>query len=259
MAGTIPDAQWAALQKALSSDRLDAYRQETDPDYDRAVARYLFNSSLCEALYPTLHCLEVTLRNRLDAAICKRFGNRWLNNENLLNGQELRRIREAREKLELRGKVDPTHADIVSELNLGFWVALFTKPYERPGKLWPLLSTDVMSGAPRSVRTRAVFYERLDQVRNLRNRAFHYEPLWYWGDLDDHHARACEFLGWMSPEVASMAATVDRFAEIKGRGIDAYECLVEGGFICPIHNGACRHVGGPPCPSAPDSNETAPA
>jgi hypothetical protein len=259
MAGTISNAQWLELEKALSTDRLSGYRHAADADFDRAAARYLWNTALCEALYPVLHCVEVSLRNRLDQVLCRRYGANWIANAQLLGTNELRRVANAKDKLNRRGKTNPSHADVVAELNLGFWVSLFTRFYERPNRLWPAISGDVLSGAPRALRTRATFYTRLDRVRDLRNRAFHYEPLWHWADLDVHHSEAREMLEWLSPEVADLAAILDRFTEVRSRGVNAYECLVEGGFVCPIHNGACRLGNGDRCPSAPAISDDASA
>ena len=258
MTDAISEAQWLALQKALSTDRLDSYGQSSDPSHDSAVARYLWNAALCESLYPMLHCVEVSLRNRLDTALCRRFGAGWLDNTTVLQFGELARIDEARQKLAKRGNHSPAHANIVAELNLGFWVGLFTRPYERHDRLWPVLAVPVMSGAPRSERTRGVWWSRLDEIRNLRNRAFHYESLWHWVDLDDQHDRLCELLTWLSPEVAALVATVSRFPAVKSRGFDAYEGLLQGAFICPVHNAACRHMSGSQCPSATTSSVATP-
>lgn len=249
MRDAISDAQWLALQRALSTDRLDSYSHSNDLNHDSAVARYLWNAALCESLYPILHCTEVSLRNRLDSALTKRFGPSWVENATVLSPGELARVAEAREKLARRGKTKPGHANIVAELSLGFWVNLFGKSYERPERLWPALALPVMSGAPSYNRKRGVWRERLDEIRHLRNRAFHYEPLWHWSDLDDQHNRLCELLDWLSPEVATLVTTVSRFPSVKSRGFDAYEGLLQGAFVCPIHNAACRHVSGDHCPS----------
>jgi hypothetical protein len=256
MTGIVSGQQWIALSKALSTERLSSFRMPEDPDYDRAIARYLWNAALCEAQYPMLHGVEVAVRNRLDSAVMKRFGGKWLENASLLSSVELRRVSEATAKLAYRGKGSPSHSEVVAELSLGFWVALFQRTYERSDKLWPLLCGDVMSGAPKSERLRTVFYARLDEIRDLRNRAFHYEPLWYWQDLVERHSRGCDFLRWLSPEVAALVSKMDRFDEVFERGVESYECLVEGGVLCPVHNIGCRHMRDAGCPSAPGGAAT---
>lgn len=257
MTAAISAPEWDVLEAALSWDRLAAYGHVSDAGFDAGVARYLWNAALCESLYPVLHFVEVVLRNRIDEVLCRRFGEAWPKDARLLGPNELRRIASARDKLARRGKPTPSHADMVAELSFGFWVALFSRYYERPNRLWPWLSRDAMRGAPRAKRTRAEFHRRLDEIRALRNRAYHYEPLWHWPDLDDQYQRAREMLSWLSPEVAELAILLDRFEEVRMRGFDAYQCVLEGGFVCPVHNVGCRHVAGLLCRSAPRREDRA--
>jgi len=242
MTGIVSKDVWIRLEKGLSTERLSSFKQQGDTDHDTAVARYLWNAALCESLYPMLNSVEIAARNRLDLAITKRLGNKWIENAQLLSGAEIAKIDEAKNSLARRGKAAPTHSELVAELSFGFWVNLFNKYYERPDRLWPRFSNDVMSGAPKPARLRAVFLQRMSEMKQLRNRAFHHEPLWYWQDLRDQHQRGCELLLWLSPESADLLSLVNRFEEVYGRGFDAYECLVEGGWICPVHNAGCRYM-----------------
>lgn len=251
MTGVVSNDLWIRLEKALSTERLSSYSQPGDTDHDQAVARYMWNSALCESLYPMLNSVEIAARNRLDSAITHRLGDRWIENDMLLSGAEIARVSEAKDSLNRRGNAAPTHSEIVSELSLGFWVALFNKYYERPDKLWPRFSPDIMSGAPKSERVRGNFSTRMTELRQLRNRAFHHEPLWYWQDLRDQHKRGCQLLSWLSPESANLLPLIDRFEEVYERGFDAYECLLESGSICPIHNVGCRYVQSGQCGESP--------
>lgn len=259
MTGSVTNDTWIRLEKALSAERLAKYRQVKDLDSDTAVGRYLWNLELCASLYPVLHGVEVASRNRLDAVLTQRLGGRWLSNDLLLSGAEIQRVDDAKMKLAKRGVKDPTHSQLVAELSFGFWVGLFHKYYERHDRLWPRFSIDVMSGAPRAQRLRPTFYARMDEVRNLRNRAFHYEPLWYWQDLREQHDRALELLSWFSAETAEMVSRLDRFSGVLDRGEDAYECVLEGGWICPVHNAGCRYLraGCSSAPPQPDENQSA--
>lgn len=53
------------LCAAMSHERLGAYSLDTDLDSTDALARYLWNGALCIAFHPSLHVLEVALRNNL--------------------------------------------------------------------------------------------------------------------------------------------------------------------------------------------------
>ena len=64
----IQESYLAAVATALSPVRLRLGFRISPREPDSLVlARYLWNVALREALYPVLHILEITLRNRLDA------------------------------------------------------------------------------------------------------------------------------------------------------------------------------------------------
>ena len=54
------------LRRAISHERLDAYRQRGSSNDDAELfAHYAWNMALSESLYTPLQCLEVSLRNGL--------------------------------------------------------------------------------------------------------------------------------------------------------------------------------------------------
>ncbi len=59
----------ASIRKIVSSERLAPYCMTTgDTDID-IIGRYLWNTALGEALYPSLQGLEIALRNSINMAI----------------------------------------------------------------------------------------------------------------------------------------------------------------------------------------------
>src|SRR5690348_14935852 len=96
----------AGLRQAISDVRLDAYRRPGDADDLDAVARYLWNIALSEALYPTLQALEITLRNSLHLAISKHFRNAmWFDRQpSLLHQLELDKVAAAKRELQQEHK-----------------------------------------------------------------------------------------------------------------------------------------------------------
>jgi hypothetical protein len=61
------------VAQALATERLDAYRQDGAAPAV-ALARYVWNMALCEALYSPLQLAEVALRNAQHRALTTRFG-----------------------------------------------------------------------------------------------------------------------------------------------------------------------------------------
>ena len=63
----------APCVSALSRERLSGYGLPSTSEAD-ALARYLWNAALSEALYPVLQTLEIALRNSLSNAAAAQFG-----------------------------------------------------------------------------------------------------------------------------------------------------------------------------------------
>lgn len=214
------------LRKAVSHERLDGYTQRgaTGGD-DNLFTHYAWNIALSESLYAPLLCLEVSLRNNIHSVISHSYGDQtWYNIPNLLKGQEdKQRVEKAKTKLRERNK--PLEAGhVVAELTFGFWTSLFDTRYEQV--LWPRLLESVVPGIPRKIRTRAELSRRLNDIRNLRNRVFHYEPIWYWSDLQAKHDKILEFTSWLNPSMPIFTAAVDSFPRVYANGMSGFQKVI---------------------------------
>ncbi|HVG43134.1 MAG TPA: hypothetical protein VM890_00335 [Longimicrobium sp.] len=225
------------LWRLVSAERIGTYRRGTGDD-EEVLARYLWNVALCEALYPSLHFLEVALRNVVFEAAAATFplagaGGCWLEHPGILHPEEARVVRAAGQRLSRRGKpCEPGR--LVAELSFGFWTALFDVRYEQDRVLWPrLFAQKIFTHAPRQKRSRKALSPLLNRVRHLRNRAFHHEPIWHWSDLAQQHARVVELLGWMSPELRATVSAIDRFPWVHREGVAALRAQVNGVQVAP--------------------------
>lgn len=52
---------------------------------------------------------------------------------------------------------------------------------------------------------------RLSNIRKLRNRIFHYEPIWYYPDLEEQHAKVLEAINWINPAMKEFVLLIDQF------------------------------------------------
>ncbi|HYR06324.1 MAG TPA: hypothetical protein VEQ60_01070 [Longimicrobium sp.] len=218
-----------AIRKALSNERLDAYGLgRTD---DQKIANYLWNLALCESLYPALNGLEVVFRNavfdagaRIFSGISTRDVPCWLDaNPSLFDSDHEQFVVAAKQRLRDRGgALEPGR--LVAELTFGFWTSLFEVRYERNRVLWPhLFGAQLLdSSAPRSMRSRKQLSPLLNRMRYLRNRIFHHEPIWHWGDLVQHHTMAMDLIGWFSPDLRATIEPGDRFLQVHAAGSTPY-------------------------------------
>ena len=72
----------------------------------------------------------------------------------------------------------------------------------------------VFPNLPRTLRNRKLLSRRIERIRRLRNRVFHYEPIWKTPDLAQRHYQIHESLDWISPEMRSVMMLCDRFDDI---------------------------------------------
>lgn len=206
-------------KKFLSAERLDAYEARVPGDACEVVGTYLWNTALCEALYPSLQTVEIALRNSIDRAARHQFGDAWLERGDLLDSFASHRFSEARSKLARRG-IDPTSRSLVAELDFGFWTSLMNRHYDRI--LWPALIFEAFPHIPKTLRQRHPLSTRFQAIRRLRNRVFHHEPIWHWSDLPRQHDEVIEAITWMCGSWHETLLTIDRFQSTLSAGAETY-------------------------------------
>lgn len=210
------------LTQVLSTERLDAYRHRAEGNGNlNLFCHYAWNIALSESLYPTLQALEVILRNTLHDAARSHFDrDDWFDDVKVIHHRhEVGALEKARSKLR-RERKQPDAGRIIAELNFGFWTSLLDRRYEQV--LWPAIIKDAFPHMPRHDRTRSNLAKRFNEVRNLRNRIFHHEPIWYW-PLTDKHRRILDAIRWIEPAMHDLIVTVDRFPEVYADGIAPIE------------------------------------
>jgi len=213
------------LRRAISHERLDAYRQRGSSSVDTELfAHYAWNMELSASLYTPLQCLEVCLRNGIHDAATAHFNTDvWFDVPGVLLPPELHKVQEAKGAL-LKGKKQLEAGRIVPELTFGFWTSLFDVRYEKI--LWPWLLKPVVPTMPRQIRIRKNLSKRFNHIRILRNRIFHHEPLWHWRDLPDQHAELLEAIGWVNPAMKGFVVPLDRFPQVFNNGVAEYRRVV---------------------------------
>lgn len=233
----------AVLHRALSQQRLDAYRHASDADDADALARYLWNMGLASTLLPVLQVFEVTLRNAIYSTSVKLIDTSrlhmpdvpcWLDarNSTLLYAKEADEVARAKTYLGAEPR-RRTPGHLIAKLSFGFWVQLTARVYsdhraDGP-KLWPrgLPSVFPFRWPPGSRKLapdhgdREMVYKRLHEIRELRNRIAHCAPAWD-RDLAAEYERILEMLGWMSARVAQAVQAEDSFSRMLAAGPAAY-------------------------------------
>lgn len=200
------------LESALSQERISRYKELSQGNTSDAFKLYRLNVLLCERLYTPLHMLEVTLRNNIDRVLTETYGNQWFDNQTLINNQrQLQKISESRERLS-RAKFSYTKGHLIADLTLGFWATFFNKQYEI---LWQETLHQIGRAENGKGLVRSFYSKRLNDIRDLRNRIAHHEPI--------YHLNLPLLYGYIMEVIMTLSPTAHQWVKENG----SFESLLE--------------------------------
>lgn len=194
----------------LSNPRFKIYLSKTENDFDRAIQLYKANIELSESFYPILSILEISLRNAINQKLTQHFNDPfWFKNKLPIDFSPF--VSEAIQKL-TRQRKTITADKIVAELNFGFWNRLFSRNYA--SQLWKPLRV-IFQNTPKKLRQRDKIADSLYKIRTLRNRIYHYEPIFRnLQDINEIHAEMITFLTWLDKDLPNLISDINRFDEV---------------------------------------------
>ncbi len=203
-----------SLEKAISPDRLKHYAIVFNSnDKKLIIQKYLLNVELSKALYFPLQTLETTLRNNIHSVLSEKLNNElWFEDSSFMNPQTLNKgdILKAREKID-KSKTQ-TPGRIISELSFGFWSYLFGKYYEQ--KIWNRYIKLIFPNIPKSMAQRRKLSERVNTIKNLRNKVFHFDTIINIKNLFEIHKQILEIIYWLNTDVYRLTTELDEFEYI---------------------------------------------
>lgn len=191
------DASFSEIEWAISEERMKTYLMAAGHNRSKALALYLWNARIGEAFHLPIQAVEVALRNAINRALCKEFGQVWWNAERFTqmldqdraNDLELVKRRIANRKLAL------TNGQIVAGLSFGFWAGML-QPRYNPA-FWSKYINSAFPGLPHG-RGRKSLAAAVAQIATLRNRISHHEPLLKRDHFRDY-GLVMETLSWTCP------------------------------------------------------------
>lgn len=218
------------LELPISIIRLESYRPISTSTDLEMVVNYLWNVALSEALFPALQGLEIALRNSISAGLSDRYGtDSWYDLPGILEPTQVAAVSRAKHAIVASNK-SVTSGRVIAELNFWFWTSLLSQPYHH--RFWTpqkyALIDRVFPHVSRSSRNRRKLHRRCNGIRALRNRVFHFEPIWNYPTLKQEYADILEALDWISPTLHATVLLTDRFADTYSTGQARIEALVRG-------------------------------
>lgn len=210
------------FSKLYSNARVSRFVKAANGDRRKAQKMYYANARVAQSFQPLLSFFEVILRNQLHYALAAHFNDvQWLINQKtgfmsdpslthtvkktgkVMVNDFLKKEVERSERTLMGKKRNVTAGRVIAELNLGFWNSLYeTHHYALlkgvPCKIFKSLPT----GYGRKEVNNAI-----QEIRTLRNRVSHNEPLCFSNKAYDMtyakemYGKINDFLSWINPDI----------------------------------------------------------
>lgn len=215
------------------------HAQQNNPaaTLEDALDLYIWNLRVSGALQAPIHVLEVALRNALHLNLTMAFKNVWIDDPQFIHvcvtaqypqpqpGQsyipqgpdllkDIHKVRNriakslarknaqaAKKKLPIAKNAPSVH-DVVAGLDFGFWTTMLDEKFEQ--SLWrPILHHAFPHYSTRTGNPleRKPISARFNNLRDLRNRVMHHEPLFYRNVAQDFQDIS-DAISWMYDDVA---------------------------------------------------------
>jgi hypothetical protein len=228
----------ARLERLLSLPRLLPYKNEVGGSLQAALDLYVWNVGAASALYGPLQVLEVIFRNAMDREMRALYGATWPFDPafgTFLNGirtrarrasgykpPDLRKgIATARAHLSRSFRVANPSAplprfsvdDLVAATTFGYWTTMLDAAFE-PG-LWARGLKNAFphySAVSGGTFSRSPVAARFNDLRALRNRVMHHEPLFKRASLVTDYEHIVEACAWIDLDAS---AWIDHHARFK--------------------------------------------
>lgn len=186
------------IRQALSDERFGRYLTACSNNVEKACTLYLWNMQISSAFFPWLSVAEVVLRNRIHLALSQVHGSEWpwsMGFERTLpqRRQGFNPVEELQHSR--RGYDTDQTGKVIADLKFAFWQQMLKANQERP--LWNGYLFTAFPNLDRtlSVRdNRETVYQRVDKIRELRNRIAHHEPIFN-RDLKDDYQNIIKLIG----------------------------------------------------------------
>lgn len=199
------------LPNVLSAPRFATYLRYADNDRTRALNLYQWNLQVSSALLVPLHVLEVALRNAIVDAIETVHGGTWPWTQGFrrsLPDPKPPAYNPARD-LSKCASQQPTAGKVVAELKFAFWESMLTKRHQ--ARLWDKNFFHVFPDAPRGVTSaqrRAELRVDVEEIRKLRNRIAHHEPI-FPRALQEDFDRILRCIRWRNAAAATWVRDIE--------------------------------------------------
>ena len=217
-----------SLERSISSSRISTYKSNGHTEIE-TIADYVLNAKISQNFYFLLQNLEVSLRNAIYESFKKNYPNSdffYLFENNSFNRYKSKKEKHSREcwkmlcgvKYKLKHMQTLSDGKIIAELNFGFWTELLISRDNKYTDMWRRIFLDVFPNykIKSSIdKDKISIALKIDDIRNFRNRIFHYEPIYNQSDLIKKHVDIFDILTWLNEDMKILNELFDEFKNIE--------------------------------------------
>ncbi|MCG3658319.1 Abi family protein [Aliarcobacter butzleri] len=222
------DKFYSSLENSISQSRLSTYRNSNSNDR-QVVIDYILNAKISENFYFLLQNLEVSLRNAIYESFKLNYQNKdffFLHETDSRERYKERKEKHSREcwKMICAAKYNVQSCNttindgkIIAELNFGFWTKLLLSTDAKYTNMWRKIFNDVFPNYEIVLsidNDRIIVGKIIDKIRDLRNRIFHYEPIFN-KNLEQMHKDIIEVIGWINKDMQQLSLIFDEYETIQ--------------------------------------------
>lgn len=213
--------EYNKLEYYLSQPRLNRFLLASGNSKIKAQKLYRANLRVAQSFYPILNLFEIFLRNICNYQVSSHFANpNWIITEKngFMSDTSLTASRfflknsvvNAERTIRRKGGL-VTAGKVVAEQSFGFWTSLFDPHHYR---LIGGIVIHSFNNKPSGIN-RSVLSQKLNRVREFRNRVYHNEPICFNGNaIDFTYAENIkdeiyELLSWIDSDLTSYVEYFD--------------------------------------------------
>lgn len=213
--------EYSKLEYYLSQPRLQRFLAAAGNSKTTAQQLYRINLRVSQAFYPILNLLEIFLRNSVNYQITSHFTNpNWIISEkygfmsdNSLATSRfyLRNSVNKAERTIRRKRGTISSGKVIAEQSFGFWTSLFETHHYR---LIGGVVIHCFPNKPNNVN-RSIISQKLNKIREFRNRVYHNEPICFSGHNIDFNVaenirdQIFEILSWIDSDLSTYTEYFD--------------------------------------------------
>ena len=235
------------FSRLYSYARISRYRKASCNNEDIAQKMYYANARIAQAFQPLISFFEVILRNQLHYAIASYFNDvQWIINQkegfmsdkslhytNKKTGKKimndfLKKEVERSEKVLIEKHRNIVAGRIIAELNFGFWNSLYEKHHYTLLKGSPCM---IFKELPTGIGRKEV-NRRIKEIRMLRNRISHNEPLCFKNKtfdltyVNDMYEMIYDFFAWINVDIMK-SLTYENLDKVKSEIEQAQKIILK--------------------------------